>query len=60
MLCAAVRRIVIAQQIASFGLDVLVYPDVGMTTMSFVLALQRLAPVQVRTCPTAHLLPCDC
>lgn len=34
-------------QIASFGLDVLVYPDVGMTALSFLLALQRLAPVQV-------------
>lgn len=35
-------------QIASLGLDVLVYPDVGMTGTSFALALQRLAPVQVR------------
>lgn len=33
-------------QVAALGLDVLVYPDIGMDPLSYFLAFSRLAPVQ--------------
>ena len=39
----------IRQQVADLGLDVLLFSDVGMDTLTYTLALSRLAPVQCVT-----------
>ncbi len=41
--------VAIRQQVAELGLDILLFSDVGMDTLTYTLALSRLAPVQCVT-----------